>query len=84
LVLLEFRDDVLSGLFRIAMILAGAVIALAVTLAPPAILASAQLKGLLVDNLLDAASAATRVVGAFTSGQTLRRITRLNGEDRIE
>jgi hypothetical protein len=66
------------------MILAGAAIALAVTLAPPALLASAQLKGLLVDNLLDSASAAKRVVGAFTSGQTLHRITRLYGDAGIE
>ena len=77
LVLLEFRDDWESGVYRILMILGGAIIALVVTVAPPAILASVQLKGLLVDNLLDSAQATTRVVAAFTSGQTLHRISKL-------
>jgi len=57
------------------MILAGAAIAILVTIAPPVILASAQLRGLLVDNLLDSAQSATRVVEAFVSGEKLSRIS---------
>mmetsp|Transcript_38809 Transcript_38809/g.128139 ORF Transcript_38809/g.128139 Transcript_38809/m.128139 type:complete len:252 (-) Transcript_38809:94-849(-) len=45
LLLLEYRDDFTSGVYRIAMILAGAVIAVCVSAAPPKILASNELRG---------------------------------------
>jgi len=84
LLLLEYRDDFTSGVYRIAMILAGAVIAVCVSAAPPKILASNELRGILADNLLDAADAARRVVDAFCSGARLHRISEIYDDDYPE
>ncbi|EOD27838.1 hypothetical protein EMIHUDRAFT_204829 [Emiliania huxleyi CCMP1516] len=84
LLILEYRDDFQFGVYRVVMILVGALIGMVVTALPPGILGSREIRGILADNLLDAAQAMNSVVGPFCSGSRLARISQICDDPEIE